>query len=74
MAYIGPEVAVPQGTWPLGCGDQIRFAHEMRDQVRYVTSVKTVERGGIHADPQKILKACSDSSDASGSRGLRVVA
>ncbi len=71
LAYIEPGVAIPQGAGPLGSGDQIRFTHEMRAQVRHVTCIETVERGGAHADPQAVLTAYHEQAEA---RTLRVVA
>ena len=71
LAYIGPEIAVPERAHPLGCGDQISFLHEVRDRVRYVTSIERVETGRTVADPQSVLAAYHENT---GAKGLRVVA
>ena len=71
LAYIGPEIVVPQEAQPLGCGDQITFGHEVRERVRYVTTIKTVEHGRAPADPQSVLAAYHENAST---KPLRVVA
>ncbi|MCI2398468.1 hypothetical protein [Aliiroseovarius subalbicans] len=70
LAFIGPEIAAPDRAG-LGCGDQITFASEMRDKVRYVVVIQMVQPGRTHADPKAVLAAYHGEVEA---RQLRVVA
>lgn len=81
LAYIGPDIAMPQDGANLdganldganlGCGDQISFVYEVRENVRYVVAIEKVQQGRTMADPQSILSAYHDKTEA---RQLRVVA
>lgn len=62
LAYIGPEIEVPAQAQPLGCGDQISFLHEVRDKVRYVTTLEQVSHGRTQADPQAVLSAYHEAA------------
>ncbi|MCI2393572.1 hypothetical protein [Aliiroseovarius sediminis] len=55
LAYIGPEVAVPEGVHKLGRGAQIRFGYEEQNGFRTVRRIEgvAVVMGGT--DPAKVL-------------------
>jgi hypothetical protein len=72
LAFLGPDVDLPNGQEVLSCGDQVTFSVELRDDVRFVRDVYKVVAGVPGSDPQAIIMGYHH--DASDDVKLSVVA
>jgi len=72
LAFLGPEVRLPDGVETLHCGDQMLFSFELREGVRYVRDVVSLTAGTGDQDPHEIIAGYHRTREAE--RSLRVVA
>jgi len=72
LAFLGPDVALPDGVDHLRCGDQVTFTVDVRDEVRFVRDLFVVTPGLPDADPAAILAGYHRQLDVQSH--LRVVA
>lgn len=64
LAFLGPEVELPGGYEALDSGDHLTFSIEIRDDVRYVRDVVSVNCGMGAADPRDILAGYYSTREA----------
>lgn len=78
LAFLGPDVALPEGVTMLDCGDELSFSVETRDGVRFLQGLHSVQRGQPGMDPIEILsgwqKQEEPAENAEPAQRLRVVA
>lgn len=72
LAFLGPEVRLPDGANTPECGDQLVFSFEMREGVRYVRDVMSLTAGTRGQDPREIIAGFHQAREVE--RNLRVVA
>ena len=72
LAFLGPEVRLPNGVSGLDCGDALTFSVELRDGVRFVRDIFLRTAGVPGADPAEILAGYHRQAEAA--KHLSVVA
>ncbi|TYB83501.1 hypothetical protein [Maritimibacter fusiformis] len=55
LAFLGPEVALPEGIVAMHPGDEIKLLVQIRDGVRYVCEITSLRAGKPGTDPRAIL-------------------
>ncbi len=73
LAFLGPEVAMPDGIDIMQPGDEVTIRLQVTDGVRYVREISTLRAGKPGTDPRAILAGAKPPATASGA-GLRIVA
>lgn len=55
LAFLSPEVDLPDGVESLSCGDRLTFTVELRDDIRFVRDIYALTPATAGADPRDIL-------------------
>ncbi len=64
LAFLGPEVDLPDGHGALDCGDQLTFSIEIREGIRFVRDVVEIVSGAGARDPRAILAGYHSTREA----------
>jgi len=72
LAFLGPDVALPDGVEVLDSGDQLVFSFELRDNVRYLRDIFSVVPGASGADPREVIAGYHQSQERA--RHISIVA
>lgn len=72
LAFLGPDVVLPERNAVLDCGDQVTFSIELCDGVRHVRDVYAVLPGAASSDPREIIAGYHQSQERA--RHLSIVA
>lgn len=79
LAFLGPDVALPEGVETMHPGDEVNLRLQVKGGARYVREIRSLRVGKPGADPRAILAAAQPASQAApqgASQGadLRIVA
>lgn len=72
LAFLGPEVRLPDGAAVLESGDQLVISVETREGVRFVRDIRALSYSGGARDPREIINGYHQAQ--ARARRLSVVA
>jgi cold shock CspA family protein len=75
LAFLGPDVVLPDGVETMHPGDEVNLRLQVKDGVRYVREIRSFRLGKPGADPRAILAAAQAAPQgASQGADLKIVA